>query len=501
MTALLLLLLGCGPSAVTLGGGGPGPDDSGGLDSPDVPVPVLALDGPPALDPLLGGPATFTVDHAEGDAVRVEVRDAAGAVVRTLADGTGLVGAVSWDGRDEAGALVPVGPYTVSAALSAAGVELLTAEAEVTRVRVGVTEGTLGGARIPLIWHYAGGRGQYWSGGTTDATFRLAALDDGVTATPIPTPWADTFTPPEDPVGQNLPAAYAWNAVPTLTLAVGGEAPGVDLSLAIPGWTTDDAAAAPGGTVTFTRDAPLADSVGVIEETLSLEWRADGEIVGTQAIPLRIYALLGPATFDSTEVPYQPWVAVIDPLLRAIGGTPPEAEAVTGAIVAYVYRDLELAYDTRSGASAYTWYQSWSSYDDAVFDLTAFLERRNGSIVNCSDCASIMDAHANMVGASLSYAIILQNFDLNYIKAIGGDDFTHCPFGGRGCGFSYHAVTTPDDAATIFDATLALDGDDDPSSSPSTELLVQSIPGEEYLDRLVMDGSASYHYVQKASIR
>ena len=64
----------------------------------------------------------------------------------------------------------------------------------------------------------------------------------------------------------------------------------------------------------------------------------------------------------------------------------------------------------------------------------------------------------------------------------------HCPFGKPwGCGFSYHAVTTLDDAATIWDATLALDGDKDPTSAPSTELMVHGIPGADYLYRLSPD--------------
>jgi hypothetical protein len=90
---------------------------------------------------------------------------------------------------------------------------------------------------------------------------------------------------------------------------------------------------------------------------------------------------------------------------------------------------------------------------------------------------------------------------LNFIKSIGATDYTHCPFGSQGCGFSYHAVTTPDDAETIYDATLALDGDDDPGAAPFTELLVQTIDGQEYLDRLVMSGNASYMHTQKEYLR
>ena len=73
--------------------------------------------------------------------------------------------------------------------------------------------------------------------------------------------------------------------------------------------------------------------------------------------------------------------------------------------------------------------------------------------------------------------------------------------GSGGCGFSYHAVTTPDDADTIYDATLALDGDGDPSGYPAEELLVQAISGDEYLDLLVESGNPRYRYTQKETIQ
>lgn len=502
LAMLLVLLLACAPQGSVPLGGKDAVDGEDSAAPPPPPTPMLALDGASAFDPRLSPAVELRVAQEHGDTVRAEVIDASGLVVRTLADGTTLPDALAWDGRDDAGNLLLNGDYTVSAALLDDGVEVATVDHPLALVRLGVTQGTLGGERISLLWHYAGGAGQYWESGVDGPTFALSSLDleDG-TARPVPAPWDDLYAPPETSTDTNLPAAYAFDAVPTLALTLGGDFASAGLELEIPGWTVDPTAVTPGAVVTFTRAGPLARSVGVVEEDLQLTWKTGDHVVATQSIPLRMYALYGPPTFDDPEIPHRPWVAVVDPLLRAIAGTEPDPAALTSATVEYVYRELDLAYDTRAGASAYTWYRSWNSYDDAVFDLTAFLDRRNGSIVNCSDCASILGAYMNMLGVSLAYAIILQNFDLNYIKAIGGDEFTHCPFGGRGCGFSYHAVTTPDDAATIYDATLALDGDDDPSSSPSTELLVQQIPGDEYLYRLVMDGSVGYYAIQKESIR
>jgi hypothetical protein len=297
-----------------------------------------------------------------------------------------------------------------------------------------------------------------------------------------------------------MPAAFPWDARPTLTLVFGGDTGGADVTARIDGWTLTSGDLA-SGTLTFTDDTPLATGPGVVEPTLTLTWlTTDGTVLGTQAIPLRMYALLDVPSFENHGLPYEPWVAVIDPALRAIQGVEPDSEAVISALVDFIYTDQSLAYDTTYGASAYTQYEG-SGFDNASFDLTGFLARRNGSIVNCTDCASILEAFSEMLGASLSYTIITPQFDLNYIKAIGGDSYSHCPFTSGRCGFNYHAVTTPDDGHTIFDATLALDGDDDPSTTPSTELLVQAIDGREYLDRLVMSGSPGYYYTQKESFQ
>jgi hypothetical protein len=487
---LALAAAGCGPGTIAVG------DDV----KDEVAASELSLAGPAVIDPAYGGAAAFALAKVGGDTVTIEVRDATGAVVDVLADGTAWADSVTWDARDDTGAPVALGRYTLHAELEEGGAAVATAEQVVDVVRVGVSAGTLGGDRIPLMWHAAGGAGMYWSDGGDTATFTLVGLDvDGV-ATEIPAPWDDLFEPPETLVGANLPAAYAWDARPTLSLVLGGDVGAASLTPSIAGWTFTSGTVAPGETLVFTADAPLAAGPGVVEQTLTLQWMAGADVVGVQDVPLRMYALLGPPAFTESGDPYAPWLAVIDPALRAIAGVAPTEDAVISALVEHIYRDLGLSYDTRSGASAYTQYEGWS-FDNAHLDLSSFLSRGRGSVVNCTDCAALLEAFANMLGANLSYTIIVENFGLNYIKAIGGDAFDHCPFDNGGCGFSYHAVTTPDDAETIYDATLALDGDADPGSYPGEELLVQAITGDEYLERLVSSGNARYRYTQKETIQ
>lgn len=489
---LPVMLLACDPKGIPLAD-----DSDSGVNQP--PVPSISVTGS-ALDPLLGTEAALEVTAENGSTVRLTVTDTSGAVLRTLADGTSMVGALAWNGRDDAGALQPVGTYVVDAELlDVDGIVLAQATADFYIVRVGVLSGTLGGDRIPLIWHLGSGPGHYWTEDETFSTFEITAIDDGTTATALPALWDDLDVPPVSHVDQVMPAAYPYDALPTMTLAVAGELGEAPVELTIEGWG-EAQQVAPGDSPVYTRASALAAGPTVVEETLTLTWSVGDAILGTQTVPMRIYATLGEPGFEQTGAPYEPWVAAIDPALRAISGVEATDEAVTSALTEWIYRDAGISYDTTYGASYYTSY-SGRTYNDALFDFTSFLARRNGTTVNCTDCASILEAYADMLGASLSYTIILQNFDLNFIKAIGGTDYTHCPFGPRGCSFSYHAVTTLDDTLTIFDATLALDGDDDPGAEPFAELLVQKIPGDEYLDRLVMDGNATYNYTQKESLR
>jgi hypothetical protein len=486
-------------------------DDTGDSEPPPPPpVYEVGVDGPAVIDPMLApAPLSFVFTHSvthggEQGFARVTVEDATGAVVRTLADGSAWVDGVEWDGTDQAGEPVATGRYEIHLEELVDDEPVAEASHAVDAVRVGVVSGTLGGKeRIPLTWHQAGGPGMYWTDGVTAPTFLLEGIDDPKTGEPasIPAPWSDTYTPPDDPLGQNMPCAFPWDAAPTLELTLGGDIGKATVDLAIEGWTLAEGTVAPGETVVFQKDEPLGTSLGVWEPTLQLAWTdLDGNAIGSRDLPLRVYLVLGPATFPEGGDEHQAWVAAIDAPLRVIAGVEPTAPAVTSALVDWIFRDLGLYYDIESGASAYTSYHG--PYTDPVFPMTGFLERNRGDIVNCSDCAGILNAYANMLGADLFYAHIFSGFDLNYIEAIGYTDFTHCPFGEPwGCGFSYHAVTTLDDAATIWDATLALDGDEDPSSAPSKELMVHGISGEEYLFRLSPDEGVYYDSIGQGTLR
>ena len=481
----------------------PAPDDSGPGPEDTAPELDAWLEAAPAFDPILGGPlAIRTVAQGSPETV-LEVLDAEGALVAAVTD--------TWDGRDQAGAWAPAGLYTLHLTASVGAVSI-EREKAVRVVRCGVlaawAEGDLGhSARfVPLWWH-----GSRTLQGPELAFTQADALEDAHgLPVQLPAPGDELLALVE---GAALPVGFTWDSRPLLTLALGDATvlgssglPGAGVRLEVEGWQALSGAEAlePAVPVLLQAQDPLGTGPGVLDEVLRLRFLVDDEEgtaweIGVQELPVRWYLLLDEPALEGPEPWNTAWVAAIDPALRALDGTAPTAEAALDGLVRWIFEDLGLSYDTRYGASYYTVYeQGWGP---AVFDLSSFLRQGAGRVVNCSDCASILTAWAMMLGAPLDYAIVLENFDLNYILAIGGDTFTHCPFGGWGCSFSYHAVTTNDAGATIWDATLALDGDEDPGAQPCERLLVQAVAGQEYLERLVMRGRAAYGYFGQTRIQ
>ncbi|RME21478.1 MAG: hypothetical protein D6798_18040 [Deltaproteobacteria bacterium] len=498
------------------GGDGGGPGDGGGLGDggdtgPPPPPPDLSLSINRGgwIDPLRSARLTVTLSAVDvvGDEQGVSLRllNADGTLHHEIASGLDPNTMVDLDGRGADNVPLPVGHYLLQADLiDNPGTVVDSEQVEIHVVRTGVTGGTYGGPkleddnRVALLWYDAEGFSSYWNDGAVEPAFSLPGptFGEGIAevATEVPEVWPDLATPPAPARPSNLPVAYVYDSRPWLTLTVDTRVPDdTDLSTwsaSLDGWTLSSGDLAT-GTLVFRKDEALADGPTVLEGDWKLSLLVDGDLLSTQVIPYRIYATMGQPTFHTTESPHMLWTAAADGALRAIDGVEPTDAAVLDALVEWVYTELGLVYDTRSGASFYASYSGW---DGGSINFSGFLDRSRGNTVNCSDCAGIVGAYANMLGVPLNYSIILSNYQLNEIKAIGIDEFTSCPFGPGGCGFSYHAVTTNDESATIWDATLALDGDDDPGSAPSEELIVQSIDGDEYLDRLVRSGSADYYY-------
>ncbi len=396
--------------------------------------------------------------------------------------------------------------------------------------RIGVKDGD-GGGRVPLMYHALGHRADnYFPIPATMAASSLAAatgesdLDqpDGTPRLFPDKPWADLETPPVDPgsgavsqSGYTIPVSLLLGTRPDLVFTMGKTAQGLaalqptglaadgrpPIRLVVDGTPgSDDALVTEGGEATVRLAASPVAAIARVDQAVAWHFEAKTEggsyvrIPGSeQSVTLRFYGVLG--NEQGTAAPDLPWVAVVDEATVRIAGKASDAAAARAILVQYVNEEMGLTYDRKSGASHYTKYAGggWAS---ATFSLAAFLERSRGKIVNCSDCASILSTYANMIGAKLHYAIIGWNFMLNPIQGIGAMSFGS-PFDSGRYSFSYHSVTTPDEALTIDDATLAVDGDGDPKVAPQTRKLVQDLTGDDYLTRLsptFTTGTPIYQY-------
>jgi hypothetical protein len=230
-----------------------------------------------------------------------------------------------------------------------------------------------------------------------------------------------------------------------------------------------------------------------VEAKLGESWQ---KVPGTDgSAPVRLYGVLGNAL--GATPPSMPWVQVVDEVAQAVKGQSTDPMEVRDLIVQHIYERSGLRYETNQGTSMYTTYSS-GTYVNARFDLSAYLKRSKGSAINCSDCASILSTYASMVGAKLDYCILVLDFPLNPILGLGASMFGS-PFRSGNMAFKYHAVTSHDSGATVFDATLAVDGDADPKSAPQTKKLVQHQPSSEYLMRL-SPGTPRYQHVDQKTL-
>jgi hypothetical protein len=480
--------------------GGLGTD---GLLEPEIEPVDLAIQVAPAWDPLLESSLAVRFSADSAGAIQLQLADASGTVLVQQSLVVSTDGIADWSWTDLSGTVPPLGAYDLTGVFTRDDGEVADVAAEVEVIRLGFDaawaedDAGLTSHRIPLTWHQVG---QTQDPATAFAT--LDALEEQGIALDFPESTPVLGRPLD---GYAQPVAYTWDSLPLITVALGETAVVGEqsLSLKVDGWTVlTDGPLAPGQTVTLQRDEPLGIGPGLVDETLRLGFvvtddQGTAHGVGAQFLPIRFYAVMdSPSFLEGGEV----WPAAVEPLLEAIGGVTGDPEAVLSAMVTWIYNDLGLSYDTDWGASYYTAYVQ-NNWERGHFYFTDFLERRFGSTVNCSDCASILVSYANMIGVPLNYLIIGWNFRLNQIMAIGGDEFSNCPFGPGGCGFSYHAVTGGLDYELIWDATLALDGDENPSELPSETLMVQSISEGEYLDRLVKSGQVEYSYESQGTMQ
>ena len=162
-----------------------------------------------------------------------------------------------------------------------------------------------------------------------------------------------------------------------------------------------------------------------------------------------------------------PWVSALRYACRWASGTRNLDDAAS-LVASEVYKlgPSLLEYDCLGGASTY-----FSGIPGSeAFNCTQFIELLKGDplaspLVNCTDCAMIVSTFANLLGCDLSQSRMGFDFALNPILAIGHNQWQPgCNWGG----FHYHEVAWSnncDEADSVFDACLEVDGDLDPTSA------------------------------------
>jgi hypothetical protein len=543
--AVLILLAGCGSSVDVPPEGDPTQTNNDGGTNPgtDTGTPPTTI-CESALTMELAAPVievrsklafaikltTSDPGGAGGDHPLKVVLKKDGTDIKTIAEGPEPLGAYTTSFSPSELALTP-GAYTIEATLgcpsTATSSKPATTKGNLIAARLGAVKVQIGagdGALVPLMYHAVNGiNGNAFpiTASTVTTSMDLVTgepeLDTaaGVART-FPDLWTELYSPKVDSSGGviedgvSYPVSLKVGTKPDVTFTIGKTAKGgpaipagaPPIRLVLEGATPGDE---PMSDKVVTRfDKSPVEKVGKYD--LTLKWHFEAKdttgwkaIPGaTQEAPVRIYGVLG--NDIGTAAPNLPWVAVVEAATKKINGATNDPAEIRKILVELIYAELALKYDRRNGASFYTSYTS--GFTGARFSLNSFLKRSAGSTVNCTDCASILSTYSNMVGAPLKYAIIqgapgTTGFSLNPIMGIGSTTFGS-PFDSGRMGFSYHAVTSNDAAKTINDATLALDGDSDPKVAPQTKLLVQNIPGTEYLTRL-SPGAPEYRYVDQTT--
>jgi FlgD Ig-like domain len=478
----------------------------------------------PAFDPKLEGASLGVTSSRAGSggySATLVVRDAQGALVRTLVDRAQRRGGAtyqdSWDGRDGAGRFVAPGGYSV--ALAGGG------SASVQVVRLGLVEIDFAGSgRVPLTYHRPdrGVSGNPLPLDALGAAYTLpesnlaARCLDRSDGSPLELPalWSDTAAPPRARSGavvrrgRSLHVAYAGGAAPRVRVRLGGSAahggrevscnyPQRGLPLRIVLGQRASSAISPGDVVEL-ESFPLGHEAG--RWLLRLEFTFQAQVGGAWVtLPGRVRTS-HPLFVTMGQVPdgSPAWVGALDLALGWAQGQV-DPDSVADELVRGV-NAMGLVYDVNEGAPAYT-DAPGGNLAYPIVDLGAFLDGLdNGRQVNCLDCASLVNALAHACGVESDVLILGWNFRLHYLQGIGFQDFTHSLFGGYHS-FSYHAVATRDQARTVHDACLNIDGDARPDRAPFSPVQVTGIPTNAYLQHLSADAHARPQELGQVTVR
>ena len=270
----------------------------------------------------------------------------------------------------------------------------------------------------------------------------------------------------------------AWGPMPE-------EAPAVRLLL--DGEPVSEDPLEPGEPVTVQLDEA---STTMGKESRTLTWTFEAETDGTwHTLPGEIetthtiYTLAGPpALLDGTDVgkaPAIPWIGVLEDTADIMEGVAATDHDVLDALRDYLFEHDYITYDPSVGD--YTDFDGPYIYWDTITaQISAFLDRRSGLSLYCHSMSCTLSALAGNHGVFAEQLVLGVYFDTNLARAAGTSSW------GR-WSFNSHSVVSPDEGETIWDSSIAMDGDDDPYNTPVDEVMPKGMDGEEYLWRLTYD--------------
>ena len=519
-----VLLLGCGPDEQTTWY-----SEAASLE--------LAWVGGSVLDPKLEGEPELQLElhlaqAPEGQVCAVELEVQQPGRYELLDAGLSLqVGeraTLAWAGRDADGVTYDPGLVSLLAVAHCDGGAVAHAAAEAFVLRLGVvevdfTEQPDDGGLVPLAFHKLDlltfglteldGLVPEYRGYPGDSALADLDGDDGLPRQ-VPAPWTDPDIPPwgdgvPDASTHSLPTAYTVGSRARLEVVAGSEAvsqhsgallPALghlvteadappSLRLRAQGLEPVDPAApyAPGATVGFDSE-PLPATLG--RHQLELEWSFEAlgaqgwePIPGWQTTRHELWITAGPpALRDGSDLGFAPgvaWIGVLAELEDQLTGVDPGAATVLDVVRDAVHDDPWLIYNPSD--AAYTSYSGSYIYWSYIWiDLASWLDRDDGIELYCHSMSCLLSTLVGHWGVSAPQQVLGVGFQTNLVRAAGTDSWGHWTF-------NSHSVVSPDDGATIWDASIDVDGDEDPYSEPVEPVSPMGMDGDEYLWRLSHD--------------
>jgi len=506
------------------------PDDSGdpsGNDSGNTEPPpdgseaqgIMTFSEGRVIDPKLDGawiPFNAAVNNVDDCEVWIGARNGIGQVW-THSDSFEDLG---WNGRDDDDQFFDTGPFTFHIDADCGdGVQTLF-ETEGYVIRLGISsidfhDGEDASGNVDIAFHKRNLFETEYSPISDRPEYKRQAAgalmadldsDDG-TPRPIVTPWADPDVPPwidGDVAAHNVPAAYVASEPVSITVTMGesavsqarririqalGPTPDIapDIHLLLDGDRVSDTPIGPGSSLTLSLDA-ASDTMGKDVRTLNWsfeaksgeEWHPVAGSIQTQHV---LFTLAGePALLDGSDdgkSPALPWVGVLDDTATIMEGVPATTDDVLDALRDYLFNHEYIVYDP--GAGDYTDFEGpYIYWSEITAQISAFLDRRTGLHLYCHSMSCTLSALAGNHGVFAEQLVLGVSFYTNQTRAAGTDGWMRWSF-------NSHSVVSPDDGATIWDSSIAMDGDDEPDDYPIEEIMPRGMDGEEYMWRLTYD--------------